>query len=313
MSTSGAADLQRWRPPPVHRVLSTGLLLEGSHLNKVWRGMVQRFGTTEAAVPHILKWTDKKEVLAAELACSLAGKALKLQVPAGVLALAEKGDLPGLPNRVRGASTDLVMCFASELQWPDDAFARPVHSDAAEERIWQQLCDTPQGPSGAVWDELVANEDRHCENVVFDGHRWWLIDHEHTLPSVAKVMKRFAEHVIRQSLIDHVAKENVLAAEVVRRRSKDHQMNTLPPAWASLRVRLQWLADQAQNWHTGMDQVDTVLMMTHVYLRSIDLRLPALAMHLQKRLEQPEKVSLWTSYSKPRQPVPSKATPRRPA
>ncbi|GEM_PF-1335303 len=310
MTTSTAADLQRWRAPPIYRLLSTSTLLEGEHLNKVWRGMAQVPGSTEPALPVIVKWTDKKEVIAAELACSLAARAFKLQVPAGVIVLAEKGDLPGLPLRVKGANTDLVICFGSELQWPDDTFARPSKSDAAEEWIWQRICDTAQGPAGGVWDELVANEDRHCQNVVFDGHRWWLIDHEHTLPAVAKVMRRFAEQVARQAVIEHAASKNALAAEVARRRPNDHQMENLPEVWTRARGRLQWLADQAQHWHTGWGHVDTILMMTHVYLRSIDLRLPALALHLERRLMKPEKASLWSSYSNDQ--TPRGKTSRRP-
>lgn len=306
---NGAADLQRWREPPIYRMLSTGTLLQGNHQNKVWRGMAQIPGSTEPGLPMVIKWVPKNEVLAAELACALAACALKLQVPAGVLVLAEMSDLPDLPRRVTGAPNAFVLCYGSELQWPDDTLARPTRAAAVEEWIWQRLCNTPQGPAGGVWDELVANDDRHCENVVFDGNRWWLIDHEYSLPGVAKVMKRFAEQSARQSVIDVQAKTNILAGEVLRRRPNDHKMDSLPASWQHLRQRLHWLADRAQQWQTGMAPVDTVLMMTHIYLRSIDLRLPALALHLQQRLAQPESASLWNS-SSPRPP--RKTTPRRP-
>lgn len=311
MATAGPADLQRWREPPVYRLLCTGMLLDGNHQNKVWRGMAQTPGSTEPALPLIVKWTDKKEVVAAELACALAAKALRLQIPGGAIVLAEKADLPGLPQRVRGAGTDLVICYGSELQFPDDTLARPTRADAAEEWIWQRLCNTPQGPAGGVWDELVANDDRHCENVVFDGHRWWLIDHEYSLPGVARAMKKFTETSTRQGLIDYRAKENTLAAQVLRRRAADHKMADLPTQWAPLRQRLQWLADQAQNWQTDMEPVNTVLMMTHFYLRGIELRLPALALHLHDRLAQPEGASLWNSSSNPTSSAPRKTT-RRP-
>lgn len=305
----GAADLQRWRSPPVLRLLSTGTLLKGNHQNKVWRGMAQLPGSTEPGLPMVIKWVPKNEVLAAELACALAARALKLQVPPGALVLAEKVDLPDLPRRVTGATTDWVICYGSELQWPDDTVARPSQAPAVEEWTWQRLCDTPQGPAGGVWDELVANDDRHCENVVFDGSRWWLIDHEYSLPGVAKIMKRFAEQVARQSVVDEHAKVNILAQEVLRRRPNDHKMDTLPGSWQQFRQRLQWLADQAQHWQTGLAPVDTILMMTHIYLRSIDLRLPALALHLQQRLARPDPASLWNS---PSPPPARKTTPRRP-
>lgn len=296
MAKTGATDLERWRQPPVYAILSTGELLQGNHQNKVWRAMAQRPGSTEPAVPMIVKWTSKHTILAAELACALAAHALKIAVPGGALVVAHKSDLPGLPNKAQTNTSDMVLCYGSELQWPDDTSARPQNADAAEEWIWRKLCETPTGPAGGAWDELVANDDRHCDNVIYDGHRWWLIDHEFSMPSVARVMKKFAESMSRQTVIDEQAKENTLAAEVLRRRPHDHKMETLPATWAPLRVRLRWIADQAQNWHSGTPEIENILSMTHLYLRSIDLRLPALAIHLQKRMARPEAKSLWNSF-----------------
>ena len=177
----GAADLQRWRAPPIYQMLSGGTLVPGQHQNKVWSGLAQIPGSTEPGTSLIVKWVAKKEILATELACSLAAQALRLQVPRGFLVIAEKDQLPGLPARVTGGAHDKVICFGSELQWQDDTIGRPVGSQAVEEWVWKRLCQTDQGPVGAVWDELVANEDRHYQNVVFDGKRWWLIDHEYSL------------------------------------------------------------------------------------------------------------------------------------
>lgn len=316
MATDGAADLQRWREPPVYHLLSTGIPLTGNHVNKVWRGLCQKQGSLEPGIPMVVKFLSKPEALATELACTLAARALKLQVPNGTLVLAERGQLPGLPNRVQGAPTDLVLCFGSELQWPDDTTARPKQADAAEEWIWNKLCATHQGPAGGVWDELLANTDRHCENVVFDGNRWWLIDHEDALSSVAKVMKQFTDSGARQRVIEQRGKINTLAMEVLRRRPSDHRMEALPYNWQTLRSRLRWLADQSRKWDgsTGIGQVDNILFMTHIYLTGIDLRLPALASHLSQRMSRPQAESLWSSPSnsasdKPRTNPP---TSRRP-
>lgn len=288
------------------RLLCTGTLLEGNHLNKVWRGMAQRANSLEPGLPMMVKWVAKKEVLAAELACAVAARALRLPVPGGALVMAEKADLPGLPQRVRGGPKDMVLCFGSELQWPDDTMARPRAADDAEEWVWQQVCHSSQGASGGVWDELVANEDRHCQNLVFDGARWWLIDHERALPSVAKVMEKFAQAIARQAVIEERARQNILASEMLARRPMDHKMEALPAAWTGQRQRLQWLVEQSRDWAVGVPDVDTVLMMAHVYLSSIALRLPTLALHLKHRLAQPDAASLWNSSS----PTTAK-TPRR--
>jgi len=310
MATDGAADLQRWRAPPVMQLLSTGTLLSGNHQNKVWRGMAQVANNHEPGIPMIVKWVPRHETLATELACALAAQALRLNIPAGFLILAQRGELPGIPNRVTGAPNDLVLCFGSEMHFPDDTVMRPTNAAAAEDWVWQRVCDTPQGPVGGVWDELVVNDDRHCENVVWDGHRWWLIDHEYSLPSVAKAMKKFTDKVLRQGVIDDYAKENTLVAETLRRRPKDHKMEALPANWQGHKVRLEWIADQARNWKTGLTPVDTVLMMTEMYLRSIVLRLPALALHLNQRMSKPISPALWNSTT-PQPPLNRKPTQRR--
>jgi hypothetical protein len=312
MTTDGAADLQRWRALPVMRLLGTGALLAGNHQNKVWRGMAQVPNSHEPGVPMIVKWVPKNETLAAELACSLAARALKLQIPPGFLILAEKADLPGLPNRVVGEANHLVICYGSELQWPDDTLMRPNDSDAAQDYVWRKICETTQGPIGGVWDELVVNDDRHHENVVWDGQRWWLIDHEYSLPSVAKAMKKFTDQILRQGVIDDVAKQNTLVIETMRRRPVDHKMEALPLSWQGYRQRLNWLADQARQWRTGLSPVDTVLMMTEFYLRGIDLRLPALALHLHQRMSKPTTSSLWNS-TIPKRRSNRKTLPRPPA
>jgi hypothetical protein len=142
-ASDGAADLQRWRIPPVYRMLSGGMLLAGRHQNKVWRGLGQLPNNTEPGVTFCIKWIKKKEALATELACSLAAQALKLPVPRGALVIADYEQLPGLPASVKGAATDKVLCFGSEYQWPDDTVARPKGLEAEEEWVWRQLCQTP--------------------------------------------------------------------------------------------------------------------------------------------------------------------------
>lgn len=295
-SVDGAADLQRWRVPPVYQMLSGGTALSGLHQNKVWRGLAQVPGNTEPGISLCVKWVRQKEVLATELACALAAQALRLHVPRGLLVIADRDQLAGLPARIETIEDGRVLCFGSELQWPDDTLARPVGRDAVEEWVWRRLCETPQGPAGAVWDELIANEDRHFENVVFDGSRWWLIDHEFTLQPVAKAMKRFADPKVREGIIEYRPSGNMLAYEVLSRR-RDHNMQAVPQTFNSSKQRLQWMVGQAQKWRTGLPSVDTVLMMAWYYLSSIELRLPALPLHLDGRLRNPTKPLTWTSSS----------------
>jgi hypothetical protein len=297
MTTNGALDLQRWRVPPIYRMLSPGTLLSGEYKNKVWRAIAQIPGSTEPGTPMIVKWIEKKENLAAELACALAASALRLRVPTGVLVLAETDMLTGLPKRLTDISQGTVICFGSEFQWPDDTLAKPTDSDQVKDWVWSRLCETSQGSHGGVWDELLANEDRHTENVVFDGKAWWLIDHERSLTPVSSFMMKFAESAVRQAVVQHRAKGNPIASEMLSRHPNTHKMESIPQSLANLRSRLVWLIEQVQKWKTGNSDLDTLFMMTEIYLRSIDLRLPALPMHLHERLKQPATPDLWSQTS----------------
>jgi hypothetical protein len=296
MAKNSATELERWRVPPVYRLLSSGMLLEGRHTNKVWRGLVHQGSGAGEGVPMIIKWLPKHVAIATELACALAAQALSLDIPAGVIVVADADQLTGIPSRAIPASGEPVICFGSQLQWPDDTAVRPMHDDAAVAEVtWQRLCDTNQGPMGAAWDELVANNDRHYENVLFDGKRWWLFDHERSLEPVASVMKRFTQTQARQQIADHAAAKNILAMEVVRRRPNDHGLDKIPTGLSTKQARLTWIADSVRNWRTGNVQIDGIFQITEVIIRSIDLRLPALALHLERRLKRPEGASLWTS------------------
>lgn len=285
-------DLEAWRTPPVWELSSAGMLLQGNHVNKVWRGMAHPIDDTAPGLAMIIKWMRNPVALATELACSLAGQALKLQVPAGRLVIADGSQLQGIPAEFESRR---VICFGSQMQFPDDlpVFARS--DEAAKEFVWSKLCDAPQGASGAGWDELVANEDRHHENVLFDGVRWWLFDHERALEPIAEVMRRYADLTVRQALIDYRVGRNQLASQMIQRRPRDHGLGDVPATLMAARKRMQWLVNAAQKWKTGDSEVDGTLNIAEVVLRSIDLRLPALALHLQARLQQPQGKSLWDS------------------
>lgn len=276
---------------PVRQLMGGAMLQTGDHVNKVWRAMTGIPGSTEPAMPMAVKYMEDRPVLAAELACSLAAQILRLPVPPGALVIAHPADLPELPKRL--TSLTHVVCYGSAFQWPDEATARPRSAAGLEEWIWQQVCNSKQGASGGAWDELVANPDRHCENVVYDGATWWLIDHEYSLPSVAKVMKNFADTVARQSILDDCAPCNTLAENMVKRRPNDHGLHNQPSQMDKHRRALHLLCEAAKKWRTGIADVDATLEMTEVYLRSIHLRLPALALHLGQRLRQPDSKSLW--------------------
>lgn len=298
MGRPSSDPLEIWRSPPIYELSSAGRLLEGSHTHKVWRSMTHPFGSVDVGRPMMVKWLSDKQVpLAIELACSMAAQALRLSVPAGAVVICAADQLPGLPRRFAEAG-GYILCFGSALQFPDDSLARMIRDDSSvAEYTWRELCASPQGPSGAAWDELTANRDRHHENVVFDGANWWLIDHEHTLEPIAQVFRRWTQASARQAVLEYQASSNRLSAELVRRRPNDHGLDKQAKSLQALRVRLAWMADQVRNWRTGHARLDGVFEITEVVLRSLDSRLPALPLYVQRRLSMPIASSLWNSSS----------------
>lgn len=291
-----ANDLEVWRGPPVFRLLSSAIPLHGNHLNKVWRGLVHREGSADSGVPMIIKWLPDQIKLMTELACAMAGQALKLPVPSGGLVLCPADQLPELPQ---GASSVTLVCFGSYLQFEDRGSAALMKDEdgVVAEYIWRQVCESKAAAPGAAWDELVANGDRHCENVIFDGSQWWLFDHERALEPLRLVMQRFADQVIRQQLIDHRAGRNTLAQELLRRRPHDHRIDAEGNALFVRRQRLRWMADVVGKWKTEDQALNAMFQICEVVLMSIDLRLPVLAMSLQQRLSTPSGEALWDTTS----------------
>lgn len=290
-------DLADASRAPVARLTSSGIPIKAGQTHKVWRGLVQVEGCTEPSEPVALKWMSSTIKVALELACSLAANEMKLPVPRGVVVLAPRDQLPGLPAAAKPLpGTDDMLCFGSAFHFPDDTAARLLNDDAAvEEYTWRRLCDSRHAASSAAWDELAANADRHTGNLVFDGDRYWLIDHELALEPINRLMRRFAQTVARQQLLEHRARENAIAQQLAHRRASDHGMLSQANRLARAEKQLKLLADSVRDWRTGQTAVDAVWPMTEVALRSIALRLPALAHLLSLRLGRPDAESLWST------------------
>jgi hypothetical protein len=75
-------------------------------------------------------------------------------------------------------------------------------------------------------------------------------------------------------------------------------MLRIPQTLNSSKQRLLWMVGQARQWQTGISEVDTVLLMAWYYLSSIELRLPALPLHLDKRLHKPSEQLEWLPSNK---------------
>lgn len=282
---------------PVVHLVSAGEAVYAGQIHRAWRALVQSPGSVEPAIPVVLKHMDSHVRLAMELGCSLAAHALKLPVPRGMLVLANPAELRGLPEAARPLSgRSEVLCYGSVLRWPEDTAERGIEDDSrGEDFIWERFCSTKTAAPGAAWDELVANDDRHTRNFIFDGSRYWLIDHELALRPLADTVRQMAQAATRQLIIDHRAARNQVATQLRSRRPADHGMLIQPPVFLARKKALDALVHQMQAWRTDTPSLDAVLSDSETIVRGIILRLPALGEQLTRRISTTGGPLLWES------------------
>jgi hypothetical protein len=264
--------------------------LEGNHIHPAWRGQVASQGMPRAKTM-IVKWLDGHLALCVELACALAAQSLGLRVPVPGIVIAPREFVQGIPASV--GSHEIVL-VGSEYKGPDAFLARATHGNpAAEEFVWNKLCASDMGPAGAAWDELVANEDRHHQNAIFDGSHWWLFDHDRALMGAGTYSKNPTDPKVRLDLKNFSAKCNNLADQMVKRHRSSHGISAQPAEFDRHKGALSLLAQAAKKWIHPDPKIQGIFDSTAILLTAIELRLPALALHLQARIEEPSAEDLW--------------------
>lgn len=291
---TGTGRVQR---PPIYHLAGTAQARgSGDYSHDTWYARVVHADVAGQSLPMIVKRIPSPVVAAVEIACGLAARELRLNVPMPGLVVAEREDLPDLDDDVPGQRFLLV---GSHYQRPDALFAEVVASHpAAEELIWDRVCATLVARQGAAWDELIANPDRHSENVLFDGSTWWLFDHDQALATAEQYASNEGDPQNRLAALAHNAAENQLADQL-RHRLRDEIRAILEQSRrleAGAR-KLQILAHYARDWKHPDADIQRLLELVSIILGMIHLRLPALAEKLHHRLGQPVvgHPNLWTS------------------
>ncbi len=281
----------RLLPPPVYFLAATADKREANH--DVWRARVVHHAIPGQSLPMMVKAVDSQVTLAVEVACALAARELRLPVPHPGLVLADRDWLPGV--KVKHAGQQLLL-VGSHYQRPDALFAEMIADNpAAEELVWQRLCSTPAARQGAVFDELIANPDRHCENVLFDGVSWWLFDHDRALAPAASFVLDSEAQAARRAAIDFTAKANRLAHELVARYREDHGILEQTRRFDSGSSRLHALSQYSRDWTHPDQRVRDTLQLVGLVIGLIHLRLPALAEQISVRLGTPPEPLIWSN------------------
>ncbi|MCM2544876.1 hypothetical protein ACVCIC_25260 [Burkholderia glumae] len=279
--------------PPIYRLLSVPEKIYGKHVNHVWKGLAGIPGANEPGIPVVVKYLPNAAQLDIELACGLASQVLKLPVPAPGLVIAEAADLPECPSSLQGQK---IVLFGSLFQTTDPIMARHSNEgESGEEHIWSSVCFDDTGRLGATWDELVANPDRHAQNLIFDGVKWWLFDHNLALSPVSKIYEALADPGSHRSVIEHTARVNRLLDQLIKRRPEDHGIEDEAAKFAKQVQRLKILAFEMGRWSVpGGPKISEIVRMAATIVGLIALRLEPLQLYVAQRLKKPSAEALWT-------------------
>ncbi|KVD77504.1 hypothetical protein WS62_29875 [Burkholderia sp. ABCPW 14] len=188
-----------------------------------------------------------------------------------------------------------VVLFGSLFQPPDPFMARQASTgEIGEEHVWESVCHNDTGRAGAAWDELVANPDRHAQNLLFDGVKWWLFDHNLALEPVTKLYKAIAEASSQRNVVTYTARVNQLLAQLVKRRPADHGVEDEAAKFARHAQRLKMLAIEMGRWKLPPERrVTATIRMAALIVDLIALRLEPLPLYLAQRLQKPSAETLW--------------------
>ncbi|MCO5396951.1 hypothetical protein [Ralstonia soli] len=279
--------------PPIYRLLGVAEKLHGKHLNAAWKGLAGVPGADEPGIPVVVKHLPNAGQIYIELACGLASQVLSLPVPRPALVFADLDDLPSHPV---GLTRNPVLLFGSLFQAEDPFTAQLAHQGGqAAEYIWDQVCGEKAGPAGSAWDELVANPDRHVQNLLFDGTKWWLFDHNLALQPISKLYASIEDSNARTQLVEHTARVNQLLEQVVKRRPVDHGVELEARQLSKHAQRLKILAIEMRKWRVLQGQVSDIVRMAALIVDLIALRLEPLALHIEARLRKPNAEALWNT------------------
>lgn len=282
---------------PIFELMSEPTVITGEHVNTVWRGLACLYGTADAGIPMVIKALRTPLSIATELACAIAGRYLKLPVPAPSIVLCDPEMVCQIPSEVLDSSlrtSDGQLIYFGSLL----VFEYPIRPTAKSDplvvnRIWSKVCAHEVAPAGAAWDELVANPDRHHENLTYDGEQWWLYDHDKALAPLADLFARLAEADSRTTIASHRSARNQIASEMESRRCDMSGVGLRSKAMSKSAKGFALLMAEVESWRSYDIRLNGVLDLTVDVLRSISYRLPAVELLVEQRLNKQPPQLLW--------------------
>lgn len=156
--------------------LSYGAQLVQEGVCETWKGTIYTESGPKISFVKILP----DQQLISEIVCALIGRALGLTIPRPFLVKVPREVLPNTGKWVAGITSCLA--YGSEDAGLHN-FKRFVKTPLGNQaRFLAILRSWSDFRRVTLFDELIANKDRHLGNLLFDGKdKFWLIDHSHAL------------------------------------------------------------------------------------------------------------------------------------
>lgn len=141
-------------------------------INETFVGLIQ---TSSDQLRAYIKVLDARQ-LVNELICATLGRSVGLPVPEGFLVRATASDLPE-SDRLAKHSGEALIFASADIGRP--SLKRRLTEDG-EQFLAGLLTTWKQWDAASIFDEWIANPDRHPGNLLIEGpDKVWLIDHSH--------------------------------------------------------------------------------------------------------------------------------------
>lgn len=142
----------------------------------------------------------------------------------------------------------------------------------------------------------MANPDRHAQNLLFDGVKWWLFDHNLALQPLSDLYTSIGEASAQRKVVDHIARVNQILSQLKIRHSGNEDILKEADRLAKQAKKLTLLAIEMRKWKLDA-RIAPIMMIAATIVDLIALRLKPLGMYLEQRLETPTANNLWSSSS----------------
>jgi hypothetical protein len=268
-------------------------------VNPIWQGEVLP-EDDDTAHPSlcVFKHLDHTGKLAIEMTCALAASALGMDVPKPCLVRAASAALPNLPQQY--LSHNELLLFGAALIKQDAFYVRlnTLYDAPLEKNVWDSFCtDISKAAKGAALDELLTNWDRHCRNLIFDGSKWWLLDHENCLSATHGQNVRHMNAAFK-------AHQNLIAKELLHRQPVEHSMPNAARLHSEKREKIMSMSACAAQWKHSDPAVQAIWKEVSTLLDLLSRRLPMLQHLIGERIGHTSEASaLWNPPHNPTPPA----------